>query len=188
MADTLFPEQTLFPNGEAFTVHDTLPSAILGAAGLHAENARRGIFLIGSFSLMRRCIAQALQERFPCFDVIETDFEQAKISRFVERPDLVLLIMGSASATDNQVGVLVERVLEVNAESRTMIISGCRDELAALSAFRTGLAGFFLVDNGLEILTAAVNIILAGGRYIPPHLLPILCLHKPPLTNGDLRS
>ena len=155
-------------------VGDALPWYGQNAAAPRPGTRQRSILVIGSFRLMCQCIAQALRERMPWADVTEIDPDLSEIPQLVERSDIVLLIAGGASVTDDAVRAQIETIQRVHAESRTMIVSSCQEEAITLSLFKTGLGGVFLTDSGLDLLVPAVSLLLAGGLYIPAHLLTTL--------------
>ncbi len=164
----------MVPQETGFTRKGGLFSDLPGMSA-PMSGGQRGILIVGVPRLMRQCIAHALRTRFPCFEITETGFEHVKTIQVSEKFYAVLLVLDPTDTADRRISVLVEDILRSRAGPRTVVISSCRDKQTALSVLRSGFAGFFLADCGLELLAAAINLVLAGGRYIPAHLLPELC-------------
>lgn len=132
-----------------------------------------GILLIGHFRLARECLAQALQRRCPRFKIIDMDFDPSRIPEMRTWADVVLLCMNGGEAPSGEAQAALQ-ALGPSAPP-TLLISNSSSEREALVALRTGAAGVFSTEEGLHLLVAAIEVLLAGGRYVPSRLLSRWC-------------
>lgn len=57
---------------------------------------------------------------------------------------------------------------------RVVIISACDDCTTVMTFFRAGVSGYISKSSSVEIITSAINLVLAGGRYFPDHIISSL--------------
>lgn len=51
-----------------------------------------------------------------------------------------------------------------------LVITGSHDDRLLLDLIASGVSGFVAKTQGTAIILAAINLVLAGGRYLPPRL------------------
>lgn len=72
-----------------------------------------------------------------------------------------------------------------------VILSALDDQATVLSAMAAGAAGYIPKSSSNEVMKRAIQLILAGGKYLPPELLthgeaPFKTPAKPRLSTGTL--
>ncbi|WP_038247739.1 response regulator transcription factor [Ghiorsea bivora] len=58
------------------------------------------------------------------------------------------------------------------------MLSAKEDPLLAWQCLELGALGFIQKNTALAVLLSAIQLMLAGGRYIPPHILPHMPMPK----------
>lgn len=123
-------------------------------------------------AIVREAIADMLVDRFPgCTVTTAEDFKQACELAVSFAPDLVLcdLVMPGAEPFDG-----VAAVQGAAPGRPLLVLTGSEDDALMLRLFSAGVAGFVSKNSGGQIISAAIQLALAGGRYLPPRLLELL--------------
>lgn len=91
-------------------------------------------------------------------------------TRSATQPDLILcdLVMPGSAPVD---GVTKLRKLAPNAA--IMVVTGNEDDAVFLELLEAGIAGFVPKTSKSEVIEAAIRLVLAGGRYIPPRIIEL---------------
>ena len=120
--------------------------------------------------MMRDALAGAVRLAHPGVEIHEAeDFPSAWIAA-TRRPDLILcdLVMPGAAP---ELGIV--RLQEAAPGTPVLIVTGNENDVLLLRLWRLGVAGLLPKASRSAVIEAAIGLILAGGRYLPPHLAEI---------------
>jgi len=100
---------------------------------------------------------------------------RAKIHAPQQQYDFVLLdhILPDGKGLD-----LLKEVRTHFPELPIAMLSAKEDPLLAWQCLKLGASGFIQKSTALAVLLSAIKLMLAGGRYIPPHILPHMPMPK----------
>ena len=121
--------------------------------------------------MLRDALAGAVRLAHPGVVVTEAeDFPAAWIAA-ASRPDLILcdLVMPGA---EPEAGV--RGVQNAAPDTPILIITGNDDDALLLRLLTMGVAGFLPKSSRGRIIESAINLILSGGRYLPPRLAELM--------------
>jgi DNA-binding NarL/FixJ family response regulator len=82
-----------------------------------------------------------------------------------EHPDVALVDL---SLEDGSGTELVRTIRQARLRTRVLIMSGFRDEFAAVDALKAGVAGYVLKTRPTSELMEAIQKVMAGERYVSP--------------------
>lgn len=85
--------------------------------------------------------------------------------------DLIIsdLVMPGASPLDG-----VARLLKAAPQTPLLVVTGNEDDEVLLALLKLGVAGFAPKTSRSAVIEAAIRLVLAGGRYLPPRLLDMV--------------
>jgi two-component system, NarL family, nitrate/nitrite response regulator NarL len=118
-------------------------------------------------AMMRTALAGTVELGWPGSEVLTAaDFPQAWTAA-QRGPDLILcdLSMPGAESLDG-----VARVAAAAPDAKLLVVTGREDDALLMALFDLGVAGFVPKSASGEILEAAIRLVLAGGRYLPPRI------------------
>lgn len=118
--------------------------------------------------MLREALAGAVAVHWPDAKIVQcVDFPSAWQAAQTQ-PDLILsdLIMPGASPIEG-----VGRLRAIAPGSPILVVTGNEDEATLLALFEIGVAGFAPKTSKSAVIEAAIRLILAGGRYLPPRLI-----------------
>jgi DNA-binding NarL/FixJ family response regulator len=121
-------------------------------------------------AMMREALAGAVALGWPDAAVTQAaDFPQAWAAA-VSGPDLIIsdLAMPGAGPVDG-----VRRLREAAPASPILVVTGNEDDDVLLALFELGIAGFAPKTSKSAVIEAAIRLVLAGGRYLPPRLVEL---------------
>ena len=126
-------------------------------------------------ALVRDALASAIARRWPTaqIDVAENFPDGWQLAAAL--PDLMLvdLVMPGADGRDGIAG------LQAAAPNALIIVvTGTHDDAMLLDLLRMGVSGVVPKTSGSDIILAAIDLALAGGRYLPDRVAE-LALHAP---------
>ena len=117
--------------------------------------------------MMRDALAGAVRLAHPGVEIHEAeDFPSAWVAA-AARPDLILCDLVMPGATP-ELGI--ERLQKAAPETPVLIVTGNEDDALLLRLLRLGIAGVLPKASRSAVIEAAIGLILAGERYLPPHL------------------
>lgn len=118
-------------------------------------------------SLVREAIAATIRRKWPEVEILQApDFPTAWA--LAERaPDLCLVDLSMPGA-DGRTGVA--GILAAAPAARLLVVTGLDDDQLMLDLLDSGVAGFAPKSLETGILAAAIDLVLAGGRYLPARL------------------
>jgi DNA-binding NarL/FixJ family response regulator len=127
-------------------------------------SAKRKVLLVDNARLTRECLFQLLINCCPELDFVGAD-TTGTLAVYDDYPDLVIFHAHRAEIRD-----LTNSEFEV-VYSRSIPLIAIVDSIAptqAIDALTEGVAGIFFVGDNIELLVAAIRLVLAGGRFLPP--------------------
>jgi DNA-binding NarL/FixJ family response regulator len=126
--------------------------------------------------LVREALAGAIAGRWPDAQITQAaDFDQAwALSR--SGPDLCLvdLMMPGAGPVEGVAGVL-----DIAPQTRLLVVTGSHDDGVLLELLGRGVHGFVSKTSSGEVILAAIELVLAGGRYLPPRVAELAGARPP---------
>jgi len=117
--------------------------------------------------LVREALAGAVARRWPGATITQAaSFPEAWDSAGAA-PDLCLADLTMPGA-DEREGIAGLR--RAAPSMPVLVITGSHDDRLLLDLIADGVAGFVPKTSGTEIILAAIELVLAGGRYMPPRV------------------
>lgn len=157
-----------------------LPPADNGLIELSARKFR--LVLIDPAALTRESLAHLLQERADDFH-IETFSDYGRAANGAAQHPAAILVNGkSLDISDPTLAEVVAGVGGLWPGAPCMLISEQANEpMAGLRAIKNGWRGFFPATLEVDLLTAAIRLVMANGIFLPPCVLQELCAnHQAP--------
>jgi DNA-binding NarL/FixJ family response regulator len=127
----------------------------------------RTCLICDDHAMMREALAGAVAIGWPEATVIQAaDFPSAWAAA-AAKPDLILsdLVMPGASPVEG-----VRRLRDAAPGAPILVITGNEEDAVLLALLDLGIAGFAPKTSKSAIIEAAIRLVLAGGRYLPPRI------------------
>ena len=120
--------------------------------------------------MLREALAGAVALNWPDAVVVQCADYPSAWRAAADGHDLILsdLIMPGASPV-----VGIGRLREIAPETPILIVTGDEDDATLLALFGLGVSGFAPKTSKSAVIEAAIRLILAGGRYLPPRFIDI---------------
>ena len=121
--------------------------------------------------MMREALASAVSRLAPGVRITQAvDFPSAWAAVAAERPDMILsdLVMPGAGPVEG-----VRRLVEAAPGSPVLVVTGNEDDEVLLALLQIGVAGFAPKSSKSAVIKAAISLVMAGGRYLPPRLFDL---------------
>ena len=118
--------------------------------------------------MMREAISGAVQFGWPDAAVTQAgDYQAAWAAMAALTPDLCIsdLVMPGAGPVEG-----IRRLRDAAPDTPVLVVTGNEDDATLLALFDLGIAGFAPKTSKSAVIEAAIRLILAGGRYLPPRL------------------
>ena len=122
-------------------------------------------------AMMREALAGAVALGWPDAAVSQAaDFPQAWTAAAASAPDLIIsdLVMPGAGPVEG-----VRRLKAAAPGSPILVVTGNEEDEVLLALFELGIAGFAPKTSRSAIIEAAIRLVLAGGRYLPPRMVEL---------------
>ena len=129
-------------------------------------------------AMMRDALSGAVALGWPDAKIVQAaDFPSAWEAAAAERPDLIIsdLAMPGAGPLEG-----IRRLKAVAPGSSILVVTGNEEDGLLLDLLKLGVAGFAPKTSKSEVIEAAIRLVLAGGRYLPPRLLDLATLGASP--------
>lgn len=128
------------------------------------------ILIAEDHPLVAEALAALVLARFPAARVrMVADFDAAIDSVRETPPDLVL-VDGSMPGATPYDGITA--ILLAAPATRLIVVSGLRDDALVEALLDAGAAGFLPKTAPAPVMLAAIDLVLAGGRYRPESMEP----------------
>jgi DNA-binding NarL/FixJ family response regulator len=120
--------------------------------------------------LVRDALSLAIATRWPDAVIWEAvDYPTAwEVAR--RQPDISLVDLGMAGSQPREG---VRRMRMIAPQCQVLIVTGSTDDTQMLNLLADGVAGFLLKSAQTSAIIAAIESVLAGGRYVPPRLADV---------------
>ncbi|HEY9080689.1 response regulator transcription factor [Magnetovibrio sp.] len=128
------------------------------------------IILADDHKLVRDGLTPFLEELDDNVNVIEAAAFEHAMQASKEAQDLKLIILDLGMPGMNGLAG-VRQMMETHPSVPVVILSGTHDQTAILKAFNLGIAGFIPKSAGSEVMMSALQLVMAGERYIPSQIL-----------------
>ena len=122
-------------------------------------------------SLVRGAIRGAVAGRWPEASIVEAVDFPSSWELAGRKPDLILTDLDMPGA-EPRAGV--EELLRMSGGAPVIVITGSHDDDLLLDLLSMGVAGFLPKTGEVEVMLAAIALVLAGGRYLPPRVAELL--------------
>jgi two-component system, NarL family, nitrate/nitrite response regulator NarL len=121
-------------------------------------------------AMMREALAGAVAMGWPDAVVTQASDYPSAWAAARAGPDLIIsdLIMPGSGPADG-----VRRLAEAAPDSPILIVTGNEEDELLLALLKLGVAGFAPKTSKSEVIEAAIRLVLAGGRYLPPRLVDL---------------
>ncbi len=128
------------------------------------------ILIADDHELIRQGLRQTLQSGALDAEVLEARSAQETLAAIASHRDLdlVLLDLFMPGAGEFE---LLERLCSELPELPLVVLSGSRNPSHMRHCIDAGAAGFIPKSAGADVMLKAIDLVLAGGLYIPPELL-----------------
>jgi DNA-binding NarL/FixJ family response regulator len=130
----------------------------------------RNCLICDDHGLVREAMAGMIRLGWPDADIwLASDFPTAW-EQAARGPDLAIvdLVMPGAQPLAG-----IDGVMAAAPNAKLLVVTGTEDDALMLDLLDRGIAGFAPKSASGEIIEAAVRLILAGGRFLPPRLAEI---------------
>ncbi len=131
--------------------------------------------------MMREALAGAVSRLAPGVAITQAiDFPSAWAAAAASRPDMNIsdLVMPGAGPVEG-----VRRLIETVPGVPVLVVTGNEDDQALLALLQIGVAGFAPKSSRSAVIKAAIGLVMAGGRYLPPRLLDLAMRAAEPGAN-----
>ena len=133
-------------------------------------------------ALVREALVGSVKMNWPGAAVSEaSDFPQAW-ARARSQPGFCIadLVMPGAAPLDG-----IKGIMQAAPSTPILVVTGTEDDALLLALLKLGVAGFAPKSASGAIVEAAIRLILAGGRYLPPRLADIAAARVDAAPAGD---
>jgi DNA-binding NarL/FixJ family response regulator len=133
-------------------------------------DAESAIAIVDQSRLRRECLRLALLQHSPQWRVSETSSmdEIVRLAESGERFDLVLV--GAATSEHVDLAAL-EELHEALADTPIVVVAESDNPYKARQILSAGVRGFLPASLSLKVLMGALDLVLAGGVYVPSSLI-----------------
>ena len=128
------------------------------------------IILADDHKLVRDGLTPFLEELDDNVNVIEAASFEHAMKAAKQARDLQLIILDLGMPGMNGLAG-VRQMMESYPNVPVVILSGTHDQSAILKAFNLGIAGFIPKSAGSGVMMSALQLVMAGERYIPSQIL-----------------
>lgn len=127
----------------------------------------RSCLICDDHGLIRDALATAISGHWPETRILQAENFIDAWAYAESSPDLCLvdLAMPGADPIEGVAGLRLRAP-----QAKTLIITGSHDDHLMLQLLQTGIEGFIEKTAMPQMIIAAISLVLAGGRYLPPRL------------------
>ena len=122
-------------------------------------------------AMMRDALGGAVALGWPDAEIVEAADFTAGWAAAAAQPDLIIsdLVMPGATPLDG-----VRRLQMIAPASPILVVTGNEEDALLIALFQLGIAGFAPKTSRSALIEAAIRVILAGGRYLPPRVVELI--------------
>lgn len=140
----------------------------------------RSCLICDDHAMMREALAGVIAVAWPDVEIGHAaDFPSAWTAATAVRPSLIMcdLIMPGAGPVEG-----VRGLTKAAPETPILVVTGNEDDALLLALLQLGVAGFAPKISRGSVIEAAVRLILAGGRYLPPRVAELVADRRRPAS------
>lgn len=117
--------------------------------------------------MMREALTGAVALGWPDVAVVQASDYPAAWAAAAKGPDLIIsdLVMPGSAPVEG-----IRRLAEAAPDTPILVVTGNEDDGVLLELIKLGVAGFAPKTSKSAVIEAAIRLVLAGGRYLPPRL------------------
>ena len=127
------------------------------------------ILLVDDHALFREGLALVLQQ-LDGANIFEAENAAEAITIAQEHDDLDLVLL-DLNLPDNKDFSLLQSIREILPSTPVTMLSATEDATLIQQALQLGASGFITKSSSSQVMLQAINLILAGGLYLPPQML-----------------
>ena len=127
-------------------------------------------------AMMREALTGAVALGWPEAAVREAADFPAAWAAAAAGPDLIISDLAMPGATPLEG---IRRLQAAAPRSPILVVTGNEEDTLLVALFQLGIAGFAPKTSKSAIIEAAIRLVLAGGRYLPPRLMELVSLGQP---------
>ncbi len=142
-------------------------------ASAHGADHRITLFLFDEMRLLRECMAHLLRDNCPDIDVLCYDRWAKNFDYAGPGPTLILFNLRQSSVERFFIDHIAQDLAEYFNNTPILALSDHENSEEAILALKSGLAGVFPATSSSSLLIAVIRLIIAGGRFVPPDVLPL---------------
>jgi DNA-binding NarL/FixJ family response regulator len=158
----------------------------------HADPNDRRVILVDERPLRRAAISGFLNAHLKlsiteatCIEDASLAYESAEAG--VQKRALIILSIGGETLAGNQIASnRIAQVRDVFDHAAIIVISDHELKTEALAAIDAGADGFVPTSLTVDVTLACINLVLAGGQFVPAHIL--LSGRDPPPPKPTLKA
>ena len=136
----------------------------------------RTLLLIDDVRLRRECLFHLLSAELPDFDVLAFATTQPPETWAAASVDIVLVSAASSNSGD---GPPISEIVAAANGAPVLLLSESESDDNARTADEPGVAGRFPTACGSDLLIAAIQLVLAGGRFHIPGRAAVKAAWRP---------
>ena len=146
----------------------------LSSADEATSNLHRRVMLCNQDIFVRDCFARALSGAG--YDVLAVSsvaegLASQKPANERQARTLVIYCIGAHRITESPILDDIDAILTQEAQPLLMIAGNLNNARQVVEALKSGAKGYFALDTPLNIALVALQLVLAGGVYLPPSIL-----------------
>jgi DNA-binding NarL/FixJ family response regulator len=140
------------------------------------------ILVVDDHVLIREALRGVLGELKPDAIVLEAQDSRTAVQLIAEHSDLGLILL-DLNLPDRDGFDLLAELRQRHAAIAIVVLSGFHDRANVVRALDHGALGFIPKSARREVMVSALNLVFAGGVYVPPEILD-----SPQPTGTDPRA
>jgi DNA-binding NarL/FixJ family response regulator len=146
-----------------------MPSkSVVAEIGKEADNVK--ILVVDDHPLTRLALREVLKELKVDATVLEASSCSQAILVIAEHPDLELILL-DLNLPDRDGFSMLTELRERYPAISVVVLSAQQDRDSVVRALDLGALGFIPKSGQLEVMVKALELVIAGGVYIPPEIL-----------------
>jgi DNA-binding NarL/FixJ family response regulator len=131
----------------------------------------RACLICEDHALVRGAIGSAVAARWPGAEILEAGDFPSSWDLARRGPDLILTDLDMPGA-EPVAGV--GELMRIAGGAPVIVVTGSHNDALLLDLLAMGVAGFITKTTEMDVMLAAVALVLAGGRYLPPRVAELL--------------
>src|SRR5262245_62190712 len=129
------------------------------------------ILVVDDHVLIRDAVRGVLKELKGDADVLEASDCRQALALIAENADDLALILLDLNLPDRDGFSALSEMRERYPAISVVVLSGQHDHSSVMKAFDLGALGFIPKSGQREVMLGALQLIFAGGKYIPPEAI-----------------